>query len=165
MSPPGPPGDEGISRTRRPQIKRLRTVADDRGHRHVHDEAGNFTIVDRLKELKVKDAGCPALNWKTFRGHSGPGRSGHRVPDEKAGELPRAYVIRKNRNVSEQSVIDSGRKRAAPTKVRRRRNFESLPRTRLARSCDVLRRKCSRILWILRSYKYTSHKFHDILMV
>jgi len=34
----------------------------------------------------------------------------------KAGELPRAYVIRKNRNVSEQSVVDYVADRVAPHK-------------------------------------------------
>jgi hypothetical protein len=33
-----------------------------------------------------------------------------------AGELPRAYVIRKNRNVSEQSIIDYVADRVAPHK-------------------------------------------------
>ena len=27
------------------------------------------------------------------------------IPDERAGELPRAYVIRKNRKVQEQDII------------------------------------------------------------
>ncbi len=38
------------------------------------------------------------------------------VPDERAGELPRAYVIRKNRNVTEQSIMDYVAERAAPHK-------------------------------------------------
>ena len=38
------------------------------------------------------------------------------VPDERSGELPRAYVVRKNRNVMEQSIIDWVAERVAPHK-------------------------------------------------
>lgn len=38
------------------------------------------------------------------------------VPDERSGELPRAYVVRKNRNVLEQSIIDWVAEKAAPHK-------------------------------------------------
>lgn len=38
------------------------------------------------------------------------------VPDERAGELPRAYVIRSNRNVEEQSIIDYVADNVAPHK-------------------------------------------------
>ena len=38
------------------------------------------------------------------------------VPDERSGELPRAYVVRKNRNVEEQSIIDYVAERVAPHK-------------------------------------------------
>ena len=38
------------------------------------------------------------------------------VPDEKAGELPRAYVVRKDRHVHEQSIIDYVGERVAPHK-------------------------------------------------
>merc|ERR1712079_411674 len=38
------------------------------------------------------------------------------VPDERLGESPRAYVIRKNANVSEQSIIDYVAERVAPHK-------------------------------------------------
>ena len=38
------------------------------------------------------------------------------VPDERAGELPRAYVVRKNRNVLEQSIIDFVAEKVAPHK-------------------------------------------------
>ena len=38
------------------------------------------------------------------------------VPDERSGELPRAYVVRKNRNVAEQSIVDYVAERVAPHK-------------------------------------------------
>ena len=38
------------------------------------------------------------------------------VPDERAGELPRAYVVRKNRNVLDQDVIDYVSEHVAPHK-------------------------------------------------
>ena len=38
------------------------------------------------------------------------------VPDDRAGELPRAYVVRKNRNVLEQDIIDYVAEHAAPHK-------------------------------------------------
>ncbi len=38
------------------------------------------------------------------------------VPDERAGELPRAYVVRKTRGTLENDIIDWVRERAAPHK-------------------------------------------------
>ncbi|QQP40776.1 Uncharacterized protein FKW44_014933, partial [Caligus rogercresseyi] len=38
------------------------------------------------------------------------------VPDERCGELPRAYVVRKNRSVLEQDIIDFVMERVAPHK-------------------------------------------------
>ena len=40
------------------------------------------------------------------------------VPDDRAGELPRAYVVRKNRNVLEQDIIDYVSEHVAPHKRR-----------------------------------------------
>eukprot|EP00088_Acartia_fossae_P023689 TRINITY_DN24705_c0_g1_i1.p1 TRINITY_DN24705_c0_g1~~TRINITY_DN24705_c0_g1_i1.p1 ORF type:complete len:606 (-),score=154.85 TRINITY_DN24705_c0_g1_i1:309-2126(-) len=74
-----------------------------------YDESGQFTIVDRLKELiKVKGLQvAPSELEDLIRRHPGVmDVAVVGVPDERAGELPRAYVIRKNRNVSEQSIID-----------------------------------------------------------
>jgi len=84
-----------------------------------YDENGHFTIVDRLKELiKVKGMQvAPSELEDLLRRHSGIlDVAVVGVPDEKAGELPRAYVIRKNRNVTEQSIIDYVADRAAPHK-------------------------------------------------
>ena len=47
------------------------------------------------------------------------------VPDERSGELPRAYVVRKNRNVEEQSIIDYVAERVAPHKKLGAGNNES----------------------------------------
>ena len=38
------------------------------------------------------------------------------VPDDRAGELPRAYVVRKNRSVLEDSIVEWVKERAAPHK-------------------------------------------------
>jgi len=72
-------------------------------------ENRQFIIVDRLKELiKVKGLQvAPSELEDLLRRHPGViDVAVVGVPDERAGELPRAYVIRKNRNVMEQSIID-----------------------------------------------------------
>ena len=38
------------------------------------------------------------------------------VPDERSGELPRAYIVRKDRHVLEQPIIDFVAERVAPHK-------------------------------------------------
>jgi len=84
-----------------------------------YDENGQFYIVDRLKELiKVKGLQvAPSELEDLIRRHPGVNDVAVvGVPDERAGELPRAYVVRKNRNVSEQSIIDYVAERAAPHK-------------------------------------------------
>jgi 4-coumarate--CoA ligase len=84
-----------------------------------YDASGQFTIVDRLKELiKVKGLQvAPSELEDLMRRHSGVlDVAVVGVPDERAGELPRAYVIRKNRNVTEQSIIDYVAERVAPHK-------------------------------------------------
>jgi len=84
-----------------------------------YDKTGQFTIVDRLKELiKVKGLQvAPSELEDLIRRHSGVlDVAVVGVPDERSGELPRAYVIRKNRNVSEQSIVDYVADRVAPHK-------------------------------------------------
>lgn len=84
-----------------------------------YDETGQFTIVDRLKELiKVKGLQvAPSELEDLIRRHPGVmDVAVVGVPDERSGELPRAYVVRKNRNVSEQSIIDYVAERAASHK-------------------------------------------------
>jgi len=84
-----------------------------------YDESGQFTIVDRLKELiKVKGLQvAPSELEDLIRRHSGVlDVAVVGVPDERAGELPRAYVVRTNRNVSEQSIMDYVAERVASHK-------------------------------------------------
>lgn len=99
-----------------------KTIVDDwllTGDIAVYDETLQFTIVDRLKELiKVKGLQvAPSELEDLIRRHPGVlDVAVVGVPDERSGELPRAYVIRKNRNVSEQSIVDYVADRVAPHK-------------------------------------------------
>jgi len=84
-----------------------------------YNEDGQFFIIDRLKELiKVKGLQvapselediirrCPGVLDVACVG----------VPDERSGELPRAYIVRKDRHVLEQPIIDFVAERVAPHK-------------------------------------------------
>merc|ERR1712218_320000 len=85
----------------------------------VADESGQFVIVDRLKELiKVKGLQvAPSELEDLIRRHPGVNDVAVvGVPDDRAGELPRAYVVRKNRQVLEESIVDWVKERAAPHK-------------------------------------------------
>jgi len=85
----------------------------------MYNDQGLFFIIDRLKELiKVKGFQVsPSELEDVIRRHPGVVDVGIiGVPDERAGELPRAYVVRKNRSVSEQSIIDFVDERVAPHK-------------------------------------------------
>ncbi len=65
-----------------------------------YDNDGQFVIVDRLKELiKVKGLQvAPSELEDLIRRHPGVNDVAVvGVPDDRAGELPRAYVVRKNR--------------------------------------------------------------------
>jgi len=82
-------------------------------------EDGQYVIVDRLKELiKVKGYQvAPSELEDLIRQHEGVvdvAVTG--VPDERAGELPRAYVIRKNRKVQEQDIVKFVAAHVAPHK-------------------------------------------------
>jgi len=84
-----------------------------------YDDDGQFYIVDRLKELiKVKGLQvAPSEVEDLIRRHPGVNDVAVvGVPDDRAGELPRAYVVRKNRQVLEESIIDWVKERAAPHK-------------------------------------------------
>lgn len=84
-----------------------------------YTEDKQFFIVDRLKELiKVKGLQvAPSELEDLIRRHPGVNDVAVvGVPDERSGELPRAYVVRKNRNVMEQSIIDWVAERVAPHK-------------------------------------------------
>merc|ERR1719219_1575279 len=83
------------------------------------DDDGQFFIVDRLKELiKVKGLQvAPSELEDLIRRHPGVNDVAVvGVPDDRAGELPRAYVVRKNRQVLEESIVDWVKERAAPHK-------------------------------------------------
>ena len=102
----------------------------------VYDESKQFVIVDRLKELiKVKGLQVsdkylffiylqhnifqvsPSELEDLIRRHPGVlDVAVVGVPDERLGESPRAYVIRKNANVSEESIIDYVAEKVAPHK-------------------------------------------------
>jgi len=84
-----------------------------------YQEDGQFFIVDRLKDLiKVKGLQvapseledlirrCPGVLDVACVG----------VPDERSGELPRAYIVRKDRFVLEQPIMDYVAERVAPHK-------------------------------------------------
>jgi len=82
-------------------------------------EDGQFTIVDRLKELiQVKGYQvAPSELEDLIRQHEGVvdvAVTG--IPDERAGELPRAYVIRKNRKVQELHIMKFVAANVAPHK-------------------------------------------------
>jgi len=82
-------------------------------------EDGQFVIVDRLKELiKVKGHQvAPSELEDLIRQHEGVVEVAVTgIPDERAGELPRAYVIRKNRKVQEQDIMKFVAAHVAPHK-------------------------------------------------
>jgi len=84
-----------------------------------YNEDGQFFIVDRLKELiKVKGLQvAPSELEDLIRRHPGVNDVAVvGVPDDRAGELPRAYVVRKNRQVLEEHIVDWVRDRTAPHK-------------------------------------------------
>jgi len=85
----------------------------------IYDDTKQFVIVDRLKELiKVKGLQVsPSELEDLIRRHPGVlDVAVVGVPDERLGESPRAYIIRKNANVAEQSIIDYVADRVAPHK-------------------------------------------------
>jgi len=82
-------------------------------------EDGQFVIVDRLKELiKVKGFQvAPSELEDLIRQHDGViNVAVTGIPDERAGELPRAYVIRKNRKVHEVHIMKFVAAHVAPHK-------------------------------------------------
>jgi len=84
-----------------------------------YKEDGQYVIVDRLKELiKVKGYQvAPSELEDLIRKHEGVvdvAVTG--IPDERSGELPRAYVIRKNRKIHEQDIIKFVAAHVAPHK-------------------------------------------------
>jgi len=82
------------------------------------DEDGDFYIVDRLKEL-IKYKGfqvAPAELEGLLLGHPAVGDAAViPSPDDEAGELPKAFIVRKA-EVSEQEIMDWVAERVAPQK-------------------------------------------------
>ncbi|XP_042879849.1 4-coumarate--CoA ligase 3-like [Penaeus japonicus] len=85
----------------------------------VCDNDGNFSIVDRIKELiKVKGLQVsPSELEDILLRHPGVADVGITgVEDERAGEVPRAYIVRKNQDVSEKDLQSFLGSRVAPHK-------------------------------------------------
>nr|CAD7427909.1 unnamed protein product [Timema monikensis] len=74
-----------------------------------YDEEGSFYIVDRLKDLiKYKGFQVPPAELEAIL-MSHPGVMDAAVigvPDEGAGELPKAFVVKKDANVTAQQLVD-----------------------------------------------------------
>ncbi|PON72199.1 4-coumarate-CoA ligase [Trema orientale] len=98
------------------------------------DSEGYLYIVDRLKELiKYKAYQVPPAELEHLL-HSHPDIADVAVipyPDEEAGQLPMAYVVRKpGSNLSEAQVIDFVAQKVAPyKKVRRVAFINSIPKS------------------------------------
>eukprot|EP00092_Neocalanus_flemingeri_P084770 GFUD01106532.1.p1 GENE.GFUD01106532.1~~GFUD01106532.1.p1 ORF type:complete len:144 (-),score=31.53 GFUD01106532.1:254-622(-) len=105
-------------------------------------EDGQFVIVDRLKELiKVKGYQvAPSELEDLIRQYEGiVDVAVTAVPDERAGELPRAYVIRKNRKIQERDIMKFVAAHVAPHKKLGGVMFvDSLPKNQTGK---VLRRE------------------------
>eukprot|EP00092_Neocalanus_flemingeri_P001335 GFUD01001426.1.p1 GENE.GFUD01001426.1~~GFUD01001426.1.p1 ORF type:complete len:659 (+),score=100.48 GFUD01001426.1:158-1978(+) len=105
-------------------------------------EDGQFVIVDRLKELiKVKGYQvAPSELEDQIRQYEGiVDVAVTAVPDERAGELPRAYVIRKNRKIQERDIMKFVAAHVAPHKKLGGVMFvDSLPKNQTGK---VLRRE------------------------
>uniref|UniRef100_A0A7S3Y9J8 4-coumarate--CoA ligase n=1 Tax=Lotharella globosa TaxID=91324 RepID=A0A7S3Y9J8_9EUKA len=104
--------------------KATKNTIDADGFLHTGDIAtvdanGNFFIVDRLKELiKYKGYQVPPAELEALL-------LGHEkvadvavigVPDEKAGELPKAYIVKKDPSLTEAEVLEFTAKTVAPYK-------------------------------------------------
>ncbi|CAL4062940.1 unnamed protein product, partial [Meganyctiphanes norvegica] len=140
---PGQPGElwtktpSVMSRYHNNEAATLETLPGDgwlrTGDVAMYDEVGFFYIVDRIKELiKVKGMQVsPSELESELLQHPGVGEVGVvGVPDDRAGELPRAYVIRRDPGVTEQQLIEFMSNRVAPHKrlAAGVRFVESLPK-------------------------------------
>ena len=88
----------------------------DIGH---YDENHEFYITDRLKELiKVKGFQVPPAELEEIlRSHPDIADAAViGIPDEKSGEVPRAFVVSKNSEVSEKDIKDYVAKKVAKYK-------------------------------------------------
>ncbi len=151
--PAGEPGEIWI---RGPQVMKgyhnnpqaTRDMIDDDGWLHTGDigyvdAEGYFYIIDRVKEL-IKYKGlqvAPAELESVLQGH--PAVADAAVipsPDEEAGEVPKAFVVRKpGEDASEEDIMAYVAERVAPYKKIRRLEFiDEIPKVP---SGKILRRK------------------------
>ena len=150
-----PDGERGELCVRGPNVmagyfnndEATRRTIDEDGWLHTGDVAvvdgdGDFEIVDRVKEL-IKDKGYqvpPAELEALLLSHDAIADAAViPVPDEDAGEIPKAYVVRKpDHDLSEQDVMDFVASRvAAYKKVRLVAFTDAIPKSA---SGKILRR-------------------------
>ena len=84
-----------------------------------HDDAGNLYIVDRLKELiKYKGFQVPPAELEAVICSFDKCLDCAVIPveDERAGEIPRAYVVPRDEHVTEEEVLQWVEERVAPHK-------------------------------------------------
>ena len=103
------------------------------------DEDGYVYITDRLKEL-IKYKGfqvAPAELEEVLCSHPGADATVIPVEDDEAGELPRAYVVRKSDDVTEESVLSFVGERVAPHKKLRGGVvfIDAIPKTASGKIC------------------------------
>lgn len=102
-----------------------RNIIDSDGWVHtgdvaVYDDDERFSIIDRLKELiKVKGLQVsPSELENVLLKHSGiQDAAVIGIPDERCGELPRAYVVRADLNLTEEQVQTYVEAQVAPHKA------------------------------------------------
>lgn len=99
-------------------------TVDEEGWLHTgdaayYDEVGHFFIVDRLKELikyKAFQVAPAELEGLLCKHPHVADAAVVGVPDEEAGELPKAYVIRKSNEVSEAELMEYVAQHVSPQK-------------------------------------------------
>ncbi|KAK3439790.1 hypothetical protein EUGRSUZ_B00139 [Eucalyptus grandis] len=119
------------------------------------DSKGFLFIVDRLKELiKYKGYQVPPAELEHLL-HSNPDIADAAVipyPDEEAGQIPMAFVVRKpGSNITESQVMDFIAKQVAPyKKIRRVAFISSIPKSPAGK---ILRRELVNLAMSVRSAK------------
>ncbi|KAG2301030.1 hypothetical protein Bca52824_029681 [Brassica carinata] len=124
------------------------------------DSEGFLYIVDRLKELiKYKAYQVPPVELEQIL-QSNPDVVDAAVvpfPDEDAGEIPMAFIVRKpGSNLNESQVIDFVAKQVAPyKKVRRVAFINAIPKNPAGK---ILRRELTKVAEIIGSSRPSSHR-------